>query len=317
MGVTTSQQITRYYDTFRDTEIVFSKEIIRTIHLNPRQVFIKCAGVQWPCIINSTSLLGARIILGTKGGAYANISKNNSTVSLRFCFSQPDGEDISFFVTARVTDIAPYMDSNELAIISISFTQRPPDNLIEIIGKLLEARANAERRSEERIPISPDTKRRLNLLKEETIVYIQNVPRHCIVRNLSFSGSKIILQGLAQYLLNKDADLHLEFDEPRETISLKGKVVSTESIEGRKDLITVSIQFNTDTVSMNYKLHINSCLTSLRKKQLTITEDKDSNDTEKNKSQQTSNQQIENSTKENQTEPSEETSPDEQINTQE
>ena len=49
MGVTTSQQLTRYYDQFRDTEIAFSKEIVRIIHLDPRQVYIKANGSQWPC----------------------------------------------------------------------------------------------------------------------------------------------------------------------------------------------------------------------------------------------------------------------------
>ena len=84
MGVTTSQQLTRYYDLYRETEITFTKEIIRTLNLDPRQVYLKCVGSQWPCIINSTSFLAARIILGTKGGAYAYITKNNPTISIAF-----------------------------------------------------------------------------------------------------------------------------------------------------------------------------------------------------------------------------------------
>ena len=69
MGLLTSQQISRYYEIYRDTEITFTKEFISALNLDPRQVYIKCAGSQWPCIINSTSLQSARIIIGTKGGA--------------------------------------------------------------------------------------------------------------------------------------------------------------------------------------------------------------------------------------------------------
>ena len=111
MGVTTSQQLTRYYELYRDTEITFTKEVIRTLHLDPRQIYIKCSGSQWPCIINSTSLMAARVIIGTKGGAYSAIAndKNKSPINLKFCFSPPGSQPIMFFITARVSDISPLL----------------------------------------------------------------------------------------------------------------------------------------------------------------------------------------------------------------
>ncbi|MBQ1983014.1 MAG: pilus assembly protein PilZ, partial [Spirochaetaceae bacterium] len=205
MGVTTSQQLTRYYELYRDTEITFTKEVIRTLHLDPRQIYIKCSGSQWPCIINSTSLMAARVIIGTKGGAYSAIAsdKNKSPINLKFCFSPPGSQPIMFFITARVSDISPYMDSTDLAVVTLTFTQRPPDDFIEIIGKLIEANTNAVRRREERIVITEDSKRRLGIMKEETIIQIQNVPRHCILRDLSFSGAKVVLMGLAMFVKDK------------------------------------------------------------------------------------------------------------------
>ena len=231
MGLMTSHQITRYYDIYRDTEVTFSKEFIRALNLDPRQVYIKCAGAQWPCIINSTSLQSARIIIGTKGGAYAQISKEATPLSLRFSFTPPGQLPVSFFVNCRVANVQPYMTSNDLAIITLSFTQRPPDDLIENIGRVIEANFNSSRRKEERIIINEESKRRLGLLKEETLVYIDNVPRHCIIRDLSFSGAKLVLKGLAQFLVNKAAIIRLDFNEPRETIGVQGQIVKAESIE--------------------------------------------------------------------------------------
>jgi hypothetical protein len=270
MGLMTSQQIARYYDVYRDTEVTFSKEFIRALNLDPRQVYIKCAGAQWPCIINSTSLQSARIIIGTKGGAYAQISKEATPLSLRFSFTPPGQLPVSFFVNCRVANVQPYMTSNDLAIITLTFTQRPPDDLIETLGRLIEANSNATRRKEERIIINEESKRRLNLLREETLVYIENVPRHCIIRDLSFSGAKLVLKGLAQFLKDKNAIIRLDFAEPRETLGIQGKIVKAETIEGRKDLASVSIQFLESAVPMSYKLHINSYLTAIRKKQLDV-----------------------------------------------
>ena len=270
MGLMTSQQIARYYDVYRDKEVTFSKEFIRALNLDPRQVYIKCAGAQWPCIINSTSLQSARIIIGTKGGAYAQISKEATPLSLRFSFTPPGQLPVSFFVNCRVANVQPYMTSNDLAIITLTFTQRPPDDLIETLGRLIEANFNASRRKEERIIINEESKRRLNLLREETLVYIENVPRHCIIRDLSFSGAKLVLKGLAQFLKEKQAIIRLDFTEPRETLGIQGKIVKAETIEGRKDLASVSIQFLETAVPMSYKLHINSYLTAIRKKQLDV-----------------------------------------------
>ena len=131
MALVTTQQLQDYYDHYRDSEITFTKDITHILKVDPRQIYVKCNGNQWPCIINSTSLMACRIIVGIKGGAYAMLSqKETGPVQVRFCFTNSDGQLISFFVNGRVSDIKPYMNSAELAIITISFTQRPPDDLI-------------------------------------------------------------------------------------------------------------------------------------------------------------------------------------------
>ena len=114
---------------------------------------------------------------------------------------------MSFFVSAYVSAMDPYMNSKELAIATLTFNSKPPDDLIEIVGRLLETKDNAVKRKEERIAITAESKRRLSLMKEETTISIQNVPRNCIIRDLSFSGAKLIMMGVAQFLKNKEAAL--------------------------------------------------------------------------------------------------------------
>lgn len=273
MGITTSQTITRYYDQYRDTEIAFSKDIIRALNLDPRQVYIKCNGGQWPCIINSTSFQLARIIIGTKGGAYTQLAgKEAPLCNIRFCFNPPGSEMVTFMVAGKVTQIAPYMNSQDLAIVTLTFTQRPPDDLIETVGQLLEANQNAMRRREERILLNEENKRKLSLTREETIIMIQNVPRHCILRDLSFAGAKVILLGLSQFLAGKEIILRIDFDDPNETVSIRGIIVSADLIQGRKDICAASIQFVESQVPLAYKLHINNFLMSVRKSQLSASD---------------------------------------------
>ena len=269
MAVLTSQQIGRYYEEYRDTEIAFTKDIMHTLALDPRQIYIKCTGNQWPCIINSTSFAKAKIIIGTKGSAFQQFARRDApAVNLRYCFYQNDGQMMTFLISGKIGTISSYMNSRDLAVLEVIYTQKPPDDFIEKIGHLIDANANAIKRKEDRIVLTPDSCRKLGIPKEESIISIQNVPRHCILRDLSFGGAKVLLLGLPQFLKDKEVLLNLEFDEPHEIINLRGRIVSTSEVEGRKDIVAANIQFSEESVTLSYKIHINNYLTSVRKNEL-------------------------------------------------
>ena len=266
MAILTSQQISKYYDAYRTIDVTFTKEVIKSTALLPQQVCLKCVGEQWPCVIYSTSFSGAKILASAKSALGERVKRANNMVSLRFCFKISDKTDPrAFFVAGKVTGFAPYAQSNgDLQFINIQYTQQPPDDLIEILGRLLEANVNSARRRDERILLTADSMRRICLQSKDTFVFIQGVPRKCIIRDLSFGGAKVIVVGLAKFLVGKECLLRLEFDEPREALDIKGKVVRYEDVEGRKDLAAVAIQFDEQQVPMNYKIHVNDYVVQIR-----------------------------------------------------
>lgn len=242
---------------------------MHTLALDPRQIYIKCTGNQWPCIINSTSFAKAKIIIGTKGSAFQQLARRDApAVNLRYCFYQNDGQMMTFLISGKIGTISSYMNSRDLAVLEVIYTQKPPDDFIEKIGHLIDANTNAIKRKEDRIILTPDSCRKLGIPKEESIISIQNVPRHCILRDLSFGGAKVLLLGLPQFLKDKEVLLNLEFDEPHEIINLRGRIVSTSEVEGRKDIVAANIQFSEESVTLSYKIHINNYLTSVRKNEL-------------------------------------------------
>lgn len=266
MGFATSQQLTRYYELYQTIDVTFTKEVIKTTGLIPQQVFIKAMGDQWPCVIHSTSFLGAKIIAGNKSGLYAKIQQGTTSVSLRFSFFMSDKNvPISFFISAKVMGLNQYGGSPDLVLISLSYTQRAPDDLIEILGSLLEANINSTKRREERITLNPDTMRKLGIFQKETVIFVQGVPRRCIIRDLSFGGAKIIMVGIGQFLKDKDIVLRIDLEDPRIALGIKGKILRTEEIENRKDLVALAILFTESEVPMAYKLRINSYISQIKK----------------------------------------------------
>lgn len=269
MSVATSHQISRYYDYYRDKEIVFTKANLKFLRMDPRQFYVKCNGGQWPCLINSTSLQMAKVLVGTSSGLYAEVQKSTAvSLSLHYCFITMSGDPVQFFVNCNVLEIKPYQGSSDLVLITLMFTQRPPDDLIIRIGEFIEINENSKTRKEERIPINKNSLMVLGIAKEESVVFIADVPRRCILKDLSFGGARIMLVGIPKFLTGKKIDLMLLFNETNEKLKVSGTIINSDFMEGRKDIAVVHISFDEAEVPMSYKFHINKYMTSYQKQMI-------------------------------------------------
>jgi hypothetical protein len=261
MGLLTSQKLITLYERFKTIDVTYTKEIIQATGLITQQVFLKCVSDFWPCVIYSSSFVGAKVVSNIKSDLLAKLQQANNMVSLRFSFTSTEtGAPLTFFVSAKYTGHVPYGESTDMAVFSLQFTQRPPDDLIEIMGRLLDANINSTKRKDDRIPVSPESMRRLHIGSKDTAVFIQKVPRRCILRDLSFAGAKIIMMGVSKFLVDKDVALRLDFDDPRDVFLIPGKFTQAEDVEGRKELVALAIDFNEKQIPMAYKMRINDYL---------------------------------------------------------
>jgi hypothetical protein len=265
MSVLTQQKIASYYNLYKGIDVTFTKEIIQVTGLLTQQVLLKCVGDFWPCVVYSSSFEGAKVVVNLKSGITDKLQKANNSVSLRLSFKALESDTpVTFFVSARVAGYNPYGGSADTALFNLQFTQRPPDDLIEIMGRVLDANINSSKRKAERVLITPDSIRKLRILSKDTAAFIEGVPRRCILRDISFSGSKIIMMGVAKFLVDRDTALRLDFDDPRESFLVRGKFVRAESVEGRKELIALAIDFDEAAVPMGYKVRLNDFLSAVR-----------------------------------------------------
>jgi hypothetical protein len=216
-------------------------------------------------VIYSSSFQGAKVVANVKSGLLDKLQRANNLVSLRFCFKEPEQlNPLAFFVSARSVEHAPYGDSKDVELFTLQFTQRPPDDLIEIMGRLLDANTNFTKRRDERVPINADTLRRMSILSNESIVFIQGTPRRCILRDISFSEIKLVMMGEVASLEDKEASLRLNFQDPRESFLIKGKFTRTEDVESRTDLLALVLVFDEAAVPLGYKMRLNDYLGTVR-----------------------------------------------------
>jgi hypothetical protein len=216
-------------------------------------------------VIFSSSFEGAKVVSNIKSDLLAKLEQANHMVSLRFSFKNTEtGAPLTFFVSAKCLGNVPHNDSDNMAVFDLQFTQRPPYDLIEIMGRLLDANINSTKRKDDRILITPESMRRLHVDSNNTAVFIQKVPRKCILRDIAFSSAKVIMMGVSKFLVDKDAALRLDFDDPREAFLIPGKFTHAEEVEGRKELCALTIEYNEKQIPMGYKMRINDYLGQVR-----------------------------------------------------
>lgn len=268
MSIITSQQLNKYYDAYKDVDVTFTKELINATGLDGRQVFFKYRQGQKACVVYSTSMTGAKIITSMDDTIFNQLSDENNVMSLRFAFLEEGSTDpILFFIQGKITGFSPInKDKPDLYFATIQYTNRPPDDLIQILGMILDAATNSKIRAEERIMISEESNRKLNFDLKKVFLLVDNLPRKCLLRDISFSGARLILMGNAKFILNKPVILRLEYDNGRKIFNLPGVCLRSEMVEGRKDLAVLGLKFADKGIPIEYRIHINEYMTLTRTK---------------------------------------------------
>ena len=266
MPVTTSQQIADYFRDFAETEVTFTKEVVRAIGLNPSEVQLRCMGDQWPCAIYGSSMTTARIIAKLHPRLNESLRRANNAVALRYSFTDPDKErPIAFLVKARTTGFARFgAEHADLYVANLMFSQKPPDDLIRILGRLLEANRNATRRREWRLPLSAVVVKALGIQLDGITVRENGKRIRALLRDISFSGCKAVVPIAAEKLADREIGLVLPFDDPTETVDLAATVCHSDRVEGHDNVGVFGIHFKEESVPVSYKMRINAALRTQR-----------------------------------------------------
>jgi len=152
-----------------------------------------------------------------------------------------------------------------LSFVNLVFSNHPPDELILRLGQIVEANVAFQQRKEERIALTDEVINELEIDPKSVVLVIDGLPRKCILRDVSFSGAKIILLGLAPFLVNKQGLLKIGMQDRNGTLNFNCTVVRFEQVQGRQDLGAIAVKFDDATVPSEYKIRPSSYLKTLKR----------------------------------------------------
>jgi hypothetical protein len=266
MSIVTSQQLTKYYEQYKTTDVTFNKQVISALGLVTKGVYLKIQDRQLACMVFSSSMASARVVASVPGPVMIALKQANNRLALRWCFKLPEKvEPITFFVTCRPTGFTHYaVQGPDVHFVTLEFTQRPPDDLIQILGSLLEANSNAQRRRDERIIVTPETLKKLGLESREAALLMDGKNHKCVLRDLSFSGANLVVSGRPESFAQRNASLKFARSDQLPEMTIPGAVTRVDEVGGRKDILAVSLAYSSEP-PMSYKLLINSYVSTTSK----------------------------------------------------
>jgi hypothetical protein len=266
MAIVTNQVIRDLYSKYRSIEVTFNKEVSKATGLQPKKVGLKFREGPRPCVLYATSMESSKVLVSLPEAILKNIHENETNVSLKFSFMKdetPKPRELNFFVQGRIGGFQRYSATQPaLYSCTVNFSTQPPDDLIEILGFLLEANVNATKRQEDRILITVESMKKLDLGSKSCVISVDGIPRKGILRDLSFSGAKVIIAGNARFLMNKDAQIRI-LTGKGEYITINSKIIRFEEVQGRRDLAAIALHFSLDALPLAYKVIINNFLLNL------------------------------------------------------
>jgi hypothetical protein len=255
MSILTGFQISRLYDLYNDIDITFTKDIVSATLFNHKETYLRFGGNQKKCLLYSTSMNKGRVVVNIGSNFVTQVKDAGNIVSLRLAFNIPGKNDIiSFFVNAKITGYSAYTEGgSDLNYAFLTYTQRPPDDLIIILGELLEANINFQKRHDLRIIINNSNYSMLGLSSRDLNLTIENIPRKAILVDISASGIMAIGVKAFKFHLNKEVNIKFSSNNDWQ---IKGQVIRIDEPPGRNDVVLIGIKFIPETIPVSFKMSI-------------------------------------------------------------
>jgi len=242
------------YQEYLNAELTYSKEVAQGLGVLPADSSLKWGGELFPCVVHSSSFRAAKVLVRLTASQGKLIDAGSKLTTLTMTFLQPKTgkkELYQFNGTMQVQQHYGAGESELSVLIVVVFSHRPPEGFLQAHGSYLSLKKEANQRREDRIALTPENQNLLDLASLNTVVTVEHIERKCLLRELSYNGARVILTGVAPFLLEKPFVLDLPFTG-RTTLKLPGNILRAEAIEGHRGLAVIALGYHPDLVPVDY-----------------------------------------------------------------
>lgn len=254
-----NKRLNEIYDNHYRHNTTFNQGVIKSTGLVVDKITLKCGDMKKSCIIYSSSLISARIIVKLSLDQLNYIKRKRCAISLNFTFNiESEKNSISFHINSKITHIEEYDQGKpDLYFFMINYTSRAPDDLIDILGTHIETQLNKHKRAEERFVINNDQNKSTKCKSLKNFLFISGKGRRCILTEISIFSAKVILIGTMKELSGyPKVMLIMKCEDMEGTGEVMGHVDRVEIVNENESLYSAIIKFNQEMIPPAYKMWI-------------------------------------------------------------
>ena len=242
------------YQEYLDTELTYAKDVAAGLGLLPAETSLKWQGELFPCVVHSSTFRAAKVLVRLSAIQWKALEFGSRITTMTLTFLQPKTgkkELFQFNGTLQVLQQNGAGQGEVSILLSVAFSHRPPEGFLQAHGSYLSLKKEANQRHEDRVPLNDEAKELLGLASLNTTVVIDHIERKCLMRELSFGGARVILTGVAPFLLEKPFTLAVPFTG-RTSIDISGKILRADAVDGHKGLAIIALGYHPDRVPVDY-----------------------------------------------------------------
>ncbi len=254
-----NKRLNEIYENHSRHDTTFNQSVIKSTGLVVDQITIKCGDMKQSCIIYSSSLVNARIIVKLSLDQLNYIKRKRGIISLNFTFKiESEKNSISFHINSKIIHIEEYDQGKpDLYFFMIEYKGRAPDDFIDILGTHVVTQLNKHKRAEERFILNNDHNKPSKCKDLKNFLFISGKGRRCILTEISIFSAKIILVGkMKEFLGNPNVMLIMKCEEMDGTGEMMGHIDRAELVNEKESLFSVIIKFNQEMIPPTYKMWI-------------------------------------------------------------
>jgi len=253
MAVLGPSVLQNLYEEFLNTELTFSKDVVAAIGSLPTESSLKWQGTLFPCLIHAATFRAAKVLVRVSedDGKRLELGSKAATLTLTYLHAKTAKKELyQFNGNVQILQQYPAGGGSLSLLVSIVYNHRPPEGFLQIHAAFLNLKKEANQRREDRIPLNGDAKELLGLTNLNTTVSVDAIDRKCLIRELSYSGARAILTGIAPFLVDRKIALEVPFADGK--ITIPGTIVRAEPLEGHKGLAMIALGYEEDQVPVEY-----------------------------------------------------------------
>jgi len=242
------------YQEYLDTELTYAKDVAAGLGLLPAETSLKWQGELFPCVVHSSTFRAAKVLVRLSAIQWKALEFGSRITTMTLTFLQPKTgkkELFQFNGTLQVLQQNGAGQGEVSILLSVAFSHRPPEGFLQAHGSYLSLKKEANQRHEDRVPLNDEAKELLGLASLNTTVVIDHIERKYLMRELSFDGARVILTGVAPFLLEKPFTLAVPFTG-RTSIDISGKILRADAVDGHKGLAIIALGYHPDRVPVDY-----------------------------------------------------------------